>query len=256
MDLFHCKLFRDIASTGSMSRGAQMSQISQSAASQHVQEVERNLAVTLFDRSSRPMRLTEAGHLYNELCKEMLRLREEFDQTLAEMKSSIAGHVRVVSIFSVGLVDMARLEEEFRKRYPATSLEVEYVRPERVYEALRSDAADIGLVSYPHSAKDLAVIPWREEEMVVASSPLHAVARRKSARPADLEGLDFIGFDPELPIRKEVDRYLRESGVGVKVSKHFDSIPMIKEALAVGGCVSILPLRMLRQEVGEGRLNA
>ncbi|MBI3679388.1 MAG: LysR family transcriptional regulator [Acidobacteria bacterium] len=253
---FHFKLFRDIAHTGSMSRGAAMNGVSQSAASQHVQEREREMEVELIDRTRRPLRLTEAGMLYHELCRDLLDRSEEFDIALGQLKSAVAGTVRVASIFSVGLSEMSRLEEEFSGRFPQAQLEVEYLRPEKVYEAVRTDRADIGLVSYPHPAKDIAVIAWREEEMALAAAPSHAIAGLARVSPKEMEGLEFIGFDPDLPIRREVDRFLRDQGVGVQVTMHFDSIPMVKEALALGHCVSILPARMLQAEIEQGRLVA
>ncbi len=53
-------------------------------------------------------------------------------------------------------------------------------------------------------------------------------------------GLDFIGFDEELPIRREVDRFLRENDVAVNQTLHFDNLQMIKEAVAIGSGVSIV----------------
>lgn len=237
-----------------MSRGASLNGISQSAASQHVQELERALDVELIDRTVRPLRLTEAGQLYDELCRDLLRRRDEFDHSLEDLKTGVAGTVRVAAIFSVGLVEMASLKGEFQARYPRAYLEVEYLRPERVYEQLRNDKADIGLVSYPQPSKDILILPWREEEMAVAASPQHPLAQLSKLDAKDLQGLEFIAFDPELPIRKDVDRFLREHGVTVDVTMHFDSIPMVKEALATGRGVSILPSRMLRAEVAVGSL--
>jgi DNA-binding transcriptional LysR family regulator len=254
VDFFHFKLFRDISVTGSMSRGAAMNDISQSAASQHVQELERALDAELIDRSCRPIQLTEAGRLYAELCRDILRRREEFDNALGQLKASVSGVVRVASIFSVGLIEMSRLEELFTNRFPKARLEVEYLRPEKVYQSIRSDAADLGLVSYPNQSKDIAVLPWRQEEMAVAAAPEHPVTLLSTVKATDLEGMEFIAFDPELPIRREVDRFFRDHEVSVKITKHFDSIPMIKEALMLGNEVSIVPERMLRAEVAEGRL--
>jgi len=256
VDLLHCKLFRDIAQTGSMSRGADLNEISQSAASQHVQELEKQLNVELFNRSRRPLQLTEAGCLYNEFCRDVLRRRDELDISLGQLNQAVVGTVRVAAIYSVGLTEMTRLEEEFAARFPRASLEVEYLRPERVYESIRAGRSDIGLVSYPHSAKDIAVLPWRQEEMAVAAAPAHPIAGLGCVRPEDLEGVDFIAFDAELPIRREVDRFLKDRGVGVEVAMQFDSIPMIKEALLLGNCVSILPARMLQAEIEQGRLCA
>lgn len=56
-----------------MSKGAAHCGVSQSAASQHIQEVERRLGVVLFDRSTRPLELTAAGKRYNEFCRDILQ---------------------------------------------------------------------------------------------------------------------------------------------------------------------------------------
>ena len=85
--------------------------------------------------------------------------------------------MRVASIYSVGLSEMVELEEEFARRQPAARLEVEYLRPEKVYEAVLADEADLGLVSYPEPSREITVIPWRQEEMVLAASPYHPLAR-------------------------------------------------------------------------------
>lgn len=239
-----------------MSKGAALNEISQSAASQHIQELEKELGLELMDRSRRPLQLTEAGKLYLDLCRDLIRRWEEFDGAIEQLKSDVVGTVRVAAIFSVGLSEMSGLKAEFGRSFPRAELAVEYLRPERVYQAVRAGDADIGLVSYPHPTKEIAVIPWREEEMCVASSPAHSIARHAKVAPAMLEGLQFIGFDPELPIRKDVDRFLREHDVSVEVVMHFDSIPMVKEALALGSAVSILPSRMLRNEIEQGTLVA
>lgn len=250
------QLFRDIATERSVSRGAARLGVSQSAASQHLQELERQLGVELLDRSQRPVALTAAGRLYLDYCRDVLRRHGEFEAALAELKAEVEGLVRVAAIYSVGLGQMAELQGEFLERYPRARLQVEYLRPEKVYAAVQADRADLGLVSYPASSRELAVLPWREERMVVAASPGHPLARRRVVRPADLDGLDFVTFDPDLPIRQAIDRYLLDQGIEVKVAMHFDNIEMVKQAVALGVGVSILPDPMVAQDVAEGRLRA
>ena len=250
------KLFKDIAQARSFSRGAAMNSVSQSAASQHVQDLEKWLGTQLLDRATRPLAVTPAGQLYADFCRDVLRRKEEFEVTLDRLKQQVEGTVRVASIYSIGLSEMAQLEEEFSKRQPQAQLSVEYLRPEKVYAAVLADEADLGLVSYPEPSREITVIPWRQEEMLVATAPDHPLARRSQLIPRDLNGLEFIGFDEDLPIRREVDRFLKEKGIEVTRTLHFDNLQMIKEAVAHGAGVSILPARIMRDEVMQGRLVA
>jgi LysR family transcriptional regulator, transcriptional activator of the cysJI operon len=251
------KLFRDIAQTHSFSRGAAMNGISQSAASQHVQELERALGVELLDRSTRPLVVTPAGRLYGEFCRDILRRKEDFESALQRVRQEVEGTLRVAAIYSVGLSEMVRLEREFALRQPEAKLEVQYLRPERIYEAVLAGEVDLGLISYPETRRDITVIPWRREEMVLAVSPEHALAGRSDpVMPQALNGADFISFDEDLPIRRHMDRFLKEHGVEVNVALHFDNIQMIKEAVTHRVGVSIMPARIMNDDIEQGRLAA
>ena len=257
MNYENLKLFRDIAQTHSFSRGAAMNGISQSAASQHVQELERALGVELLDRSTRPLVVTPAGRLYGEFCRDILRRKEDFEAALQRMRQEVEGTLRVAAIYSVGLSEMVQLEQEFARRQPEAKLEVQYLRPERIYEAVLAGEVDLGLISYPETRRDITVIPWRREEMVLAVSPEHALAHRGDAvAPQELNGADFISFDDDLPIRRHMDRFLKEHGVEVNIALHFDNIQMIKEAVTHRVGVSIMPARIMRDDIEQGRLAA
>jgi DNA-binding transcriptional LysR family regulator len=239
-----------------MSKGAKVCGVTQSAASQHVQEMERRLGAPLLDRSKRPLELTPAGKLYADFCRDVMQQEDEFQLALERLKLEVEGTVRVASIYSVGLSEMSRLSEEFSASHPTARLEVEYMRPDKVYAAVRSGQADLGLVSYPQSSREIAAIPWREEEMRLAVPPGHLLAAHRLVSAADLEGIDFIGFDEDLSIRREIDRFLHARGVTVRMVMHFDNVQMIKEAVALGSGVSILPARSMQAEIERGRLVA
>ncbi len=249
-------LFRDIAQTRSLSKAASMNEVSQSAVSQHIQELEKTLGTQLLDRSTRPLAVTEAGQLYLTFCRDVLRRKKEFDEALAQLKNEVEGTVRVASIYSVGLNEMVQLEQEFARRQPEARLEVEYLRPEKIYSAVLGDEVDLGLVSYPEASREITVIPWRREEMVLAASPYHPLAAKSIITPAELNGIDFIGFDEELPISREVTRFFREHQIDVNQMFHFDNLQMIKEAVAHRVGVSIMPARAMLEEMGQGRLVA
>jgi DNA-binding transcriptional LysR family regulator len=249
-----CKLFRDVAHLRSLSRAAQLNGISQSAATQHIQQLEGRMGVELLDRTTRPLGLTAAGKLYADLCRDVLRRAEDFSASMADLKGAIEGTFRVASIYSIGLSEMPRLREEFSRVCPDVQLHVEYLRPNKVYEAVLGDQADIGFISYPESSRDLTIIPWREERMTVAAHPSHPFAGRDLVHPAELNGQSFIAFDEEVIIQRELDRFFRDNQIEVSITMQFDNIQSIKEAVALGSGISILPERTMAAEVTQGRL--
>jgi DNA-binding transcriptional LysR family regulator len=254
VDLSQLQLFKDIVHARSISRGAAQNGVTQSAASQTVQELERMLGVRLLDRSRRPLDILPAGRLLYDFAREVLRRRHDFLDQLDELKGEAGGVVRVAAIYSVGLGEMTRIEEEFYRRLPNARLEVDYLRPEKVYQAVVEERADLGLLSYPEATRDISVMPWREEPMVVACGRQHILAGRISVRADELEECEFIAFDEDLPISRDIGRFLRERGVRVRIVMHFDNIQSMKEALRLGSAISILPMPILADEVAEGRL--
>ena len=249
-----CKLFRDVVYAKSLSRAAQLNGISQSAATQQIQDLEKRLGTELFDRSTRPLGLTPAGKLYADLCRDVLRRAEDFTAALEEIRDPSESTIRIASIYSIGLSEMGRLREEFGQVLPAAAIHVELLRPDRVYDAVLTDQADLGFISYPEHRRELTVIPWREERMTVAAYPTHPFASRGMVQPADLDGQAFIAFDEEVIIRRELDRFFRDSGVEISISMQLDNIQSIKEAVALGSGISILPERTMQAEVEQKRL--
>ena len=250
------KVFRDIAQTRSISRAAELNQISQSAASQSLKSLEREIQLDLVDRRRRPLRLTRAGETFFEASRDLVRRFEQLDAQLGALREELAGSVHVASIYSTGLYEMTRFKAEFEEIHPQTTVHLEFMRPEAVYQAVEEDRADFGLVSYPSSSREIEKIDWRLERMVLACHPDDRLASKTVVEPADLARNDFISFDAGLKIRHAIDRFLRERGVHREIAYEFDNIQMIKEALSLGHGVSILPERTVRQEVAENRLVA
>jgi DNA-binding transcriptional LysR family regulator len=100
------------------------------------------------------------------------------------------------------------------------------------------------------------VIPWRDEEMVLAVPPSHPFAELGAVDLGRLDGQAFIGFDQDLSIKRAVDRFLRRHGVQVETVLEFDNIENIKRAVEVSSGVAILPEPTLAREVETGTLVA
>ena len=233
-----------------------MNAVSQSAASQAIQEIERELDAELFDRSTRPLTVTPAGKIYLEYCRDVMRRYEELEVSLNRLKQQVNGRARIAAIYSVGLSEMAQIEEQFASLYPDAVLEVSYLRPERVWQAVEQDMADLGLMSYAESSREIVALPWRDEEMVVAVGPEHALAGRISIVPGELQGAPFVGFDEDLPIQAQIERYFKDHRVSVDTILRFDNIEMIKQAVSHGAGISIMPERVMRSDIDTGRVVA
>ena len=249
-------MVRDVAHHRSISKAARLNGLSQSAASQAIQEIERELDAELFDRSTRPLTLTPAGKVYLDFCRDVIRRQEELAVALSRLKDHINGRARIAAIYSVGLSEMAEIEARFAERYPGAVLEISYLRPERVWQAVEQDMADLGLMSYAESSREIVALPWRDEEMVVAVGADHPLAARKSVVATELEAGPFIGFDEDLPIQNQIERYFRDHRVTVETVLRFDNIEMIKQAVSHGAGFSIMPERVLRGDIESGRIIA
>ena len=145
-------------SAGSFSRAADENGISQSGASQVVHQLEQRLGVKLIDRSKRPFVLTPEGETYYEGCRKLVQRYDALEDQVRTLHEEVAGRVRVVSIYSVGLHLMNRYLQQFLSHYPKANVRLEYQHPHRVYEAIEKDQADIGLVSYPRASRSVDAI--------------------------------------------------------------------------------------------------
>src|SRR6202521_2926647 len=107
------KVFCDVARCRSFSQAGQANDITQSAVSQIVSQLEKRMQVQLVDRSTRPPLLTALGQTFYEGCQALLEQYAELEATLRNAQAEVAGIVQVAAIYSVGLGDMGQLVQRF-----------------------------------------------------------------------------------------------------------------------------------------------
>ena len=256
MNLETLLLYCDVVRLRSFSRGAAANEVSQSAASQAIQQLEGDIGVQLLDRTKRPFTVTPEGRVFYDASREVLHRYEQARARIGSSRNRLDGTVRVAAIYSVGLHDVSRHMQPFMSAHPQARVQLECLHPHKVVEAVINDEADIGIMSYPPVMRSLGVIPWRSEKMVLVCHPAHRFARRRSVMPQDLNGEKFVAFDPDLGIRKAIDRALKQRNIRVNVVMEFDNIETIKQAIAIGAGVSILPRPTVQKETEIGSLAA
>ena len=246
------EVFCEVAKFRSFSKGADRLSISQSAASQQVAHLEEVLGVKLFDRSYRPLKITDEGDLYHKECLQILNLHERTRDQIRSNRNLVGGQVGVVSIYSVGLHTINDLVRKYMQERSGSTVRLEYYHPLKVYEAVLNDEAEVGVISYPKGDRHIEVIPWIDEEMVLACSSNHPLSTEVEIGIDSLAGINFVAFDQDLTIRKEIDRYFRESRIEVNIMSQFDNIETIKQALDISSAVSILPRPSIVREIERG----
>ena len=251
MQIESLKVFCDLAETESFTRAAQINGVTQSAVSQQISSLERQFKSLLIERSKKKFRLTREGQVLYEYSKQIIQTYEGLFSKLQEIKNVISGSIRVATIYSIGLHDLPPYLKKFLKAYPTVNVHVEYRRSNQVYDDVLSNVVDLGLVAYPVKDPKLEIIPLRRDMMVLICHPEHQVAKRKTVKVAELNGLKFIGFQPDIPTRQAIDKVLKEHEVQVQHVMEFDNIETVKRAVEINAGVAIVPQGTVEQEISK-----
>ena len=249
------KTFCDLVETGSFNQAAQRNFISQSAVSQQLKALERRYDRPLLERGQRKgVALTAAGQQFYAACKDLLERFAALEERLRDQAEVIAGTVKVATVYSVGLHELPPYVKQFIKAFPQVKVHIEYSRTDKVYEACQNNAIDFGIVALPLRRPNIAVIPLRQDKLVLVCAPEHRLARKRKVSLQQLAGEDFIAFERDIPTRQTIDRILKEHQVAVQAVMEFDNIETIKGSVEVGNGLSILPETAVVNEVKSGVL--
>jgi DNA-binding transcriptional LysR family regulator len=254
MQIESLKVFCDLAETESFTKAAQINQITQSAVSQQISSLEKTFKSLLIERSKKKFRLTREGQVLYEFSKQIIQSYDSLHSKLQETKDIISGTIRLATIYSVGLHDLPPYIKRFLKSYPTVNVHVEYRRSNQVYEDVLGNAVDLGLVAYPIKDNKLEIVPLRKEKLVLICHPQHPLARIKTVKLAEISGQKFIGFEPDIPTRKAIDRILKDNNVEVQHVMEFDNIETVKRAVEIEAGISIVPQGTIFQEVSKQTL--
>ncbi len=240
--------------TESFTKAAQINHVTQSAISQQISALERLFKSLLIERSKKHFRLTREGQVLYDYSKQVVRSYDSLRAKLEEVKKIISGTIRVATIYSIGLHDLPPYLKKFLKTYPTVNVHVEYRRANQVYEDVIGNAVDLGLVAYTARDSKLEIYPLRKDPLVLICHPHHALAKAKSLRIKNLSGQKFIGFEPDIPTRKALDKLLKDHSVHVQHVMEFDNIETVKRAVEIDAGVAIVPQGTVVQEVAKQTL--
>src|SRR5512139_1953473 len=251
MQIESLKMYCDLAETQSFTQAAHINGVTQSAVSQQISSLERIFNSLLIERSKKQFRLTREGQVLYDYSKQVIQTYDALHNKLQEIKEIISGTIRVATIYSIGLHDLPPYLKKFLKTYPTVNVHVEYRRSNQVYEDVLSNVVDIGLVAYPLRDSKLEIVSLRKESLVIICNPQNPLAKSKSVRLKEIQGQKFVGFEPDIPTRRGIDKALKDGGVNVQYVMEFDNIETVKRAVEIEAGVAIVPPSTIIQEVAK-----
>lgn len=256
MQIENFKIFADLVETKSFSKSAKLNGITQSAVSQQARAMERNFKALLIDRSQKQFQLTREGQRVYESAKEILHTHDKLLSELQEMKKVISGTIRISTIYSIGLHELPPYIKKFLHDFPSVNVRVEYRRSNLVYEDILHNSVDFGLVAFPVKQRQIEMLPFRNDHLVLIAHPGHPLAKSGEIEMKQLTAQRFIGFDPDIPTRKAVDQIFRDNKLEIEPVMEFDNIETVKRAVEIDHGVAIVPQATVLQEVKQGTLVA
>jgi len=256
MEFRDLKIFRDIAQEKSFVKTAKLNFLTQPSISTHLKHLEEELGVKLFERAPRKVTLTKEGELLLPHVEDLLLRHDHLKAHLAQAKQIPAGSVRVATVYSVGMYELAPFLKKFIRAYPDIHTELQYRRADLIYDLILENKIDIGIVAYPDARAKIKVTPFGTDHLVLIVPPHHRLAERKRIRLRQIQDEHFIAFDQGIPTREAIDQALKQLGIKVQIRMTNDNIDTLKRAVEVGLGISIVPSKTVREEIRKGTLRS
>lgn len=252
MELHQLRYFLAVAETGSFTRAAERSFVSQPSLSQQILKLEGEVGQPLFNRLGRRATLTEAGRALEPRARRILREVEDAGRELRDEEAP-AGRVVVGAIPSIGPYLVPAFLDRSRTLFPHLEIETYEDFSSWLLEAVRSGEVDFALVGMPVEDDRLATEVLFREPLLLVLPVSHPLAARERIDPADLHRETFILMGEKSTVRYQIDRFLGGHDVEVRVHHRCAQVETMKALVAAGAGVSILP-QLVRHASDRRRL--
>ncbi len=257
LDVKRMRILREVASRGSFSAAADALFLSQSAVSQQVATLEREVGMPLLARSSDGPRLTDAGASLLAHADAVIARLDEAERELGEIAGLKAGRLRLASFPSASATLVTRALSAFRERHPGIQLQFSEHEPEESLPLLRRGEIDLAvLFDYPSlpaaDDRDLDRVVLLTESLHVALPAGHRLAGADAVRLADLAEEPWLCSARPSSCSEVITEACREAGFEPQIAFESDDYSVLQGFVAGGLGVTLLPdlaLAALREDV-------
>ena len=251
----HLESFVEVARRENVSRAAEALFLTQPAITARLKALERDLGTRLFVRSSRGMKLSDAGRAFLPYAERTMTTVDEGRQLVANLRQGTVGALVIAAAPAVSTYVLPEVLRAFRTTHPKVRLGVKTGHTEEVLEMVLRGDAHVG-IGRPIRHPNIELIPVLEDEMLFVVSARHAFARRGKVRMDELAAERLILFDRTSSYHELTSSLFRQAGVIPASTLELDNVEAAKKMVQQGLGVALLPRMALGTELKSGSLRA
>lgn len=259
LSLYKLEIFVTVAKEGSFSRAARRLFMTQPAVSQHIQDLERQLGTSLFERLPRGVELTMSGNILYDYTNRILRLVAEAENAVTDVSNIESGTINIGATPGVSNYLLFDWVRGFTEAYPRLSVSLHTDITSQIVAAIAGRKIDLGFIEGELDSIDmngLGSLVLEPIPMYVVVNGNHDWTGRDTIAVTELDNVPFITRQKGSRTRVWIDRTLGEHAVKPRIVAELDSPEAIKQAVLSDLGVSILPQYAIKREAEDGVLRA
>jgi DNA-binding transcriptional LysR family regulator len=258
IDFRHLETFCRIAEVKSFSKAAGDLFLTQPTVSGHILSLEKSLSLRLFDRTSREVRLTQAGRVFLGYASKILSFRKDLFNALSEFSQGIRGELSLGASTIPGEYLLPKLMGSFKKEYPHFIISLKIADSSEIIQYILQDNVEFGIVGAKLSHPSLHYEKYEEDEIIVAASPDHPLTRKRRVTLEELLEEPWIIREEGSGTQMAVEKALRKKGKSLKqfhVVMEMGSTSSVKEGVKAKLGLAFLSKRAAEEELTQGFLS-
>ena len=196
MELRHIRYFLAVAETLNFRRAAEQLHLAQPALSAQIKALESDLGVRLFERTTRTVRLTQAGRILQDDARKLLAAAAQMEQRAKKADQGLVGSLRIGMISAAATTWLAEVLRRFHRKFPGVQLSLFDLTSTEQLHQLRVGELDAGLLRPPVGFPELDCKVVEQSRQILALPANHPLARKRRITWSDFDGEGMVMIHP------------------------------------------------------------
>ncbi|GHF21177.1 LysR family transcriptional regulator [Amycolatopsis deserti] len=252
MELQQMRYVVAVAETNSFTRAAELCLVVQSALSQQIARLERELGARLFERTSRRVRLTPAGAAFLATARQCLQAADRAVAEVAAAVGEVRGRLAVGLISTVAAVDIPGALREFHQVHPSVRISLRGTASEELVEQVREGTIDVAFLGLPTTARPEGVHARElaHDRHVAVVAPDHPLAGERAVGLRRLAAETFVDLPAGTAGRMQTDQAFAAAGLDRDVAFEVTNADLLARMVREGLGAAMLPSAYVPQLTG------